>query len=198
MPDIVRLYSEKEKAEAVRKYKDDWEWHQEEEVAVHKPSGLEVTYGIKGRNEKLRFAYYTMAYGNLWNLEEGCKNDREFLRKIKKITRQFMILEQAGCFPELTEEEKHQRSIERRKAYEERKKREAEEFKKFYAVHGEEYEIWRRIKGLEFQIKEAQERRDEKLVKIKQEEKRRLEEEFKKAQAATAARLKASGQNQGR
>ena len=41
-------------------------------------------------------------------------------------------------------------------------------------------------------------REDEKLVKIKQEEKRRLEEEFKKAQAATAARLKASGQNQGR
>lgn len=198
MPDIVRLYSEKEKAEAVRKYKDDWEWHQEEEVAVHKPSGLEVTYGIKGRNEKLRFAYYTMAYGNLWNLEEGCKNDREFLRKIKKITRQFMILEQAGCFPELTEEEKRARGREITRQYKEEIRQSVERFNKFYAVHGEEYEIWRRIKGLEKQIARAEDRRDEKLVKIKQEEKRRLEEEFKKAQAATAARLKASGQNQGR
>ena len=192
----TRIYSQRAKEKALREYSQDWEWNKELSRAIHKPTGMEVYLSYSGRMGIV--AFYKLVYGKIWKVGEGCKNDREFFKRIKKITKQFTTLEQAGYFPELTEEEKRARGREITRQYKEEIRQSVERFNKFYAVHGEEYEIWRRIKGLEKQIARAEDRRDEKLVKIKQEEKRRLEEEFKKAQAATAARLKASGQNQGR
>ena len=124
----TRIYSQRAKEKALREYSQDWEWNKELSRAIHKPTGMEVYLSYSGRMGIV--AFYKLVYGKIWKVGEGCKNDREFFKRIKKITKQFTTLEQAGYFPELTEEEKRARGREITRQYKEEIRQSVERFNK--------------------------------------------------------------------